>query len=88
MFRWYCAACQARRPTIADTAVAPKCKCGAEMTRAAEGGTAVVMETLDNGAMTRRLTRPADAERLNAERIAGRDPRSGGVIRVDKTSTQ
>ena len=63
----------------------PACKtCGAATERCAIGPGVAVMETLDNGAMSRTLTRYADAERLHAERRATADPNSGGAIRVDR----
>ena len=45
-----------------------KCKCGAEATREAQGGSSMVMETLDNGVMSKKLERLADAERLFHDR--------------------
>ena len=74
-----------RRRLFVGTPTAPPCvRCGTVMERYAEGATASVVETLDNGAMARRLTRPADAERLHRERVAAADPLAGGAIRVDK----
>lgn len=42
--------------------------CSKPLKRTPKPPTAQVMETLDNGFMARRIERPADAERLYAER--------------------
>ena len=52
------------------------------MERIVEAPTSRVTETLDNGLMTRRVERPADAERLYRERAA-RDNREKGFDRKD-----
>jgi hypothetical protein len=44
--------------------------CGKTMVRAPKPATSNVVETLDNGVMSRRIERPADAERLFKERAA------------------
>ena len=44
------------------------CECGAKPTRTPQPMTSRVVEVLDNGIMSRRLERPADAERLFRER--------------------
>lgn len=50
-------------------------KCGAKMVRTPKPPTSNVVETLDNGHMTRAVERPAEAERLYKER-ADNDPRN------------
>ena len=50
-------------------------QCGGKMSVEDPTPTATVKETLDNGYMTRKLERPADAERLYRERAAN-DPRN------------
>ena len=58
-----------RRLLDAPKAGAGVCdECGAELRRAPTGPNSTKMETLDNGAMTKRLERPADAERMASER--------------------
>lgn len=57
--------------------------CGGVMERTPIGPNSSQIEVLDNGAMTRRLERFADAERLHKERAANGDPLAGGVNRVD-----
>jgi len=44
------------------------CICGKVLVRTPKGSQAQVVETLDNGVMIRKLTRPADAERIHRER--------------------
>lgn len=53
------------------------CKCGYVAIRQASGPGAQKMETLDNGAMPRAVTRLADAERIMQDRIAKADPLAG-----------
>lgn len=48
--------------------VPQKCKCGRQMERDARGPSSRIVETLDNGIMSRRVERLADAERLIKER--------------------
>lgn len=57
--------------------------CQGVMEREAIGPTTAQKEILDNGAMTRRLERFADAERLHKERALNADPLAGGVNRLD-----
>lgn len=59
-----------------DPTVALSCPtCGSPLARAPRPPTANVVETLDNNWMVRRVERPADVERLIAERNdkAGKD---------------
>lgn len=51
----------------------PKPDCGGTLRRTPKPPTAQVVETLDNGWMTRKVERLADAERIFAERAA-KDP--------------
>lgn len=53
----------------------PCCVCGKPMKRAPKAATSRVTETLDNGLMSRRIERPADAERLYKERAAADNDR-------------
>lgn len=57
--------------------------CDGTMERNATGPSTSQIEVLDNGAMSRKLERYADAERLHKERAANGDPLAGGVNRVD-----
>ncbi len=56
--------------------------CGGLMERVPTGPSSTQMEVLDNGAMSRRLERFADAERLHQERALNADPLAGGVNRI------
>lgn len=53
------------------------------MERVPTGLSSAVMETLDNGAMAKAVTRLADAERLYADRAAGADPLAGRSLNND-----
>ena len=48
------------------------CKCGYTMERAEEGANSRIVETLDNGAMVRKLERYADAEKIYKEWADGK----------------
>lgn len=53
----------------ANRAAPRKCeKCGGQMKRAPRGATAKIVETRDNGLMSRRVEQLADVERLMHER--------------------
>lgn len=72
LFYFRCTACdeQARKiMTPAEARVAQRCgACGGALTRDPRPPSSQAVETLDNGVMTQRLERLADAERLFAER--------------------
>jgi hypothetical protein len=57
-----------RRVCSAEEAQCPPECCGQAMKRTPRGATSRVVESLDNGVMTKRLERLADAERLFRER--------------------
>ena len=85
LLQYACAAGHLTRVIREKPGEAPPCKvCKEPTSRCASGPGVAVMETLDNGAMDRALTRYADAERLYAERRASADPNSGGAVRVDR----
>lgn len=48
--------------------------CGGQMRRSPRGPTTTTKETLDNGLMTRRVERPANAEELYRERSRASGP--------------
>lgn len=58
------------------------CECGGSYQREARGPSTQLLERLDNGAMVRAVERPADAERMHAERAMNADPLAGGAGRV------
>jgi hypothetical protein len=58
-----------------DPQICPKC--GADMKRAPRGATSRIIETRDNGVMSRRVEQLADVERIMNERAhkgPGREP--------------
>lgn len=63
-----CLKAQRRIQTPEEAAKLQGCDCGYSLRREPRPPTAQVMETLDNGVMTKRLERLADAERLFEER--------------------
>lgn len=73
--------CLHREEVLALQAPAARpCSCGrGKIRRAAVGPTTQALETLDNGAMPRAVTRLTDAERLHRDRAAGADPLAGGA---------
>jgi hypothetical protein len=48
------------------------CKCGTPLGRSPKAPTTRITETLDNGAMVRKLERLADAEQIHHERAHGK----------------
>lgn len=88
-YNFTCSTCGARRTriflqpwrmqTIATQEASKRCPrgCTEPMGRDDPAVTTAVVETLDNGAMSRKVERFADAERLYKERAAG-DPRNKG----------
>lgn len=59
-----------------ESATCPKCQT-LFLTRVEEPATSKIVETLDNGLMSRRVERPADAERLYKERAEADRKRRG-----------
>ena len=75
LYRWRCAPCDMFEETIGPGASkAPTCGCGRRMRRSQTPPSSQTKEVLDNGVMTRRLERLADAEQLYKDR-ANNDPR-------------
>lgn len=71
LYRFVCTGCgKTKRKIIMGVNVALnfKCECGGELSRAPNPPSTMVTEKLDNGIMSRAVERPADAERLYAER--------------------
>lgn len=72
LYYYSCPGCGADARRILTPAeaksVPQKCTCGVELQRRATGPTCQCVETLDNGIMTKRLERLADAEKLFSER--------------------
>lgn len=70
LYYFRCSHCgtASRRILKPEEAGSQTCTCGAFVTRTPQPPSTQVMETLDNGVMTKRLERLADAERLFAER--------------------
>ncbi len=63
-------------------------KCGAVLKPAPTGGSTLVMETIDSGAQARETVRPADAQRLFAERELEHDRQHGdGKAEYDEELT-
>lgn len=70
LYRWKCPGCQKVSRTIAETRPAlVDCQCGGKPVFVT-GGSSMVMETLDNGVMARKLERLADVEEKIADRNA------------------
>lgn len=70
LYRYRCDSCGATRRRICPVAragEAPTC-CEAPMARQATGASSQAVETLDNGVMSRSITRLVDAERLFHDR--------------------
>ena len=82
LFYYKCSICKKPGRRICSPEEAeehPPLCCGVPMVRAPQGPTARVVETLDNGVMTKKLERLADAERLFHERAqATEKERKGG----------
>lgn len=83
MYYYVCGACQEGRRRICSPAEAktpPPCpRCGKTMARSPKGMTSRTVEVLDNGVMTKKLERLADAERLFHERAeATKKQQQGG----------
>lgn len=73
LYSMECGKCSHREKLFANTAaeVETKCLlvgCDGKLKRVSAGLSTQIMERLDNGAMTRALERPRDAERLTQER--------------------
>ena len=79
IFNVKCSECGREDRLLLKTLTFPACAgCGAlALQRAARGPSSAVKETLDNGAMTSRLERFANAEELYAERALNADPNAG-----------
>ena len=82
LYYLYCKKCDKKIAKIMEPqqyALGPhKCaNCDMALERVAGSVGASVMESLDNGAMPRRVERFADAERLHRERNANADERAG-----------
>ena len=69
-FYFTCKVCQKpqRRIVRAEEVPTLTCECGGQLERTPSPPTTQVMETLDNGAMPRRVERLSEAERLFKER--------------------
>lgn len=79
LFNYKCTSCDLTCRKVLDKAIKElDCACGGKMMRAPKGGSSQVMETLDNGVMTKRVVRLADAERLYKNR--GIDKPDGETI--------
>lgn len=72
VYRYRCPECGADHERIrAKPPESQPCpKCGAEMARAPKGPGVAVLETLDNGIMTRPVERVVDQPRLHREKIS------------------
>ena len=77
LYKYSCSSCGAEKARILVVAKAKAhvqiCTCGAAMARDAAAPSTQVVERLDNGAMTKVLERPVDAQRLHYDR-AHKDP--------------
>jgi hypothetical protein len=74
LFRWICNECGKISRSISDRRPElPPCSCGGSQIFVTGGGT-MVMETLDNGAMPRKVERLARVEELMADRNKANDP--------------
>ena len=77
LYRYICPKCGEQKSRVCsatESIKAPGCpKCGTPMKRNPKPPTTNVVERLDNGFMTKALERPADAQRLYAER-SRKDP--------------
>lgn len=78
MFYFTCPSCGKdvkvlRSPEAVKSGV--RCDCGSDMKRNPRGASSRIVETRDNGVMSRRVEQPADVERLMAERSKVKDPR-------------
>jgi hypothetical protein len=87
LYRLRCTGCPIEAARFADSPQdalkLPCVSCGKPMERTPTGLSAAVMETLDNGAMAKAVTRRADAERLYRERADASDPLAGRSIKHD-----
>jgi hypothetical protein len=76
LYHFACSHCHKnRRKILAPEEVGAAvviCECGEFMDRKARPPTSKIIETLDNGAMVRKVERPADAEQLYRERAHGK----------------
>lgn len=73
LYHFTCPACQVGVRKVVPVSEAERVRCpacGGALKRVPKPPTCTVTETLDNGFMTKRLERPADAERLYKERGA------------------
>lgn len=71
LYYFQCSKClkeQRRILTLEESKKEQACDCGYSLRRTPKPPSSRVTETLDNGVMTRKLERLADAERLFAER--------------------
>jgi len=71
IFYFKCPKCKAQVRKLlgpTDVGVTIKCDCGETMVRTPKGPQAQVVEVLDNGLMQKKVTRPADADRIYKER--------------------
>jgi hypothetical protein len=80
---YYYRCCKCHRPcrkiqTPEEAAKLQSCECGYTLRREPKPPSTQVKETLDNGVMTKRLERLADAERLFAERAEVTDKKRRG----------
>lgn len=53
-------------------------KCGAKSARKVAGGTVVVVETIDDGLMEKKIERPTNMDEMMAERIQNHNARQKG----------
>jgi hypothetical protein len=76
LYHFQCIHCEKTRRRILEPdqvgAVVVLCECGELMDRKSKPPTTKITETLDNGAMVRKVERPADAEQLYRERAHGK----------------
>ena len=76
LYRFECASCRLIVRKILSVSASSSvfyCQCGNELKRSPTGPTSQTMERLDNGWMKEAIERPADIERMMAERSA-KDP--------------
>lgn len=69
-YRFECPSCNnsASKVMNSPTGRVVVCKCGTQMNRVPTGPTSRIVETRDNGIMTRAVEQLADVERLSRER--------------------
>jgi hypothetical protein len=80
LYYFRCRSChlEQRRILKPEEALGLRCSCTGELERTPRPPSARVTETLDNGVMTKRLERLADAERLFSERNEAVKKSQGG----------